>query len=238
MRLNSNVVLEGADVVLVPYRAEHVALYHEWMSSAWLREMTASEPLTLAQEQEMCTSWRDSDDRLTFIVLERGKPDTAGTGQHGGAMVGDVNLFFHSWLREEDDHAHAVAEVEVMIGEPSARRRGLATEALNLLMAYSAVELATKAFVAKIGFANVASQLLFTQRLDFKEVSRDDGFEEVELSLQVTAALEPEPEPEPESTTPKPSQGAVDTGSGPGKRSAVALCQLLATASRRAYDPV
>lgn len=31
MRLNENTVLEGQQVVLVPYRVEHVAVYHAWM---------------------------------------------------------------------------------------------------------------------------------------------------------------------------------------------------------------
>ena len=186
MRLNANVVLEGSAVTLVPYRDEHVATYHAWMADPWIREMTASEPLSLREEQEMCREWRELDDRLTFIVLQRGTSDTPGTvTRGGGAMVGDVNLFFHPWLRAEGDPNHAVAEVEVMIAAASARRRGLATEALRLLMAYAAVELETRVFVAKIGYANNASQRLFTERLGYRETSRDDGFEEVELTLRV-----------------------------------------------------
>jgi len=56
----------------------------------------------------------------TFIVLDPSQPDTPGTGELGGAMVGDVNLF----LLEPGD-----AEVEVMIAESSARGKGIGRQA-------------------------------------------------------------------------------------------------------------
>ena len=65
---------------------------------------------------------------------------------------------------------YACAEVDVMIAEPTARRRGLATESLRLLLGYAALELGTRTFVAKIGFANLASQACFCQNFGFVEV--------------------------------------------------------------------
>jgi len=53
MRLNAHTAIVGTTVVLVPYREEHVEKYHTWMQSAELRELTASEELTLEQEYEM-----------------------------------------------------------------------------------------------------------------------------------------------------------------------------------------
>lgn len=44
--------------------------------------------------------------------------------------IGDVNLFFHD---EEDSKR---AEVMVMIAEPGYRRKGLAQEAVRLMMLY------------------------------------------------------------------------------------------------------
>lgn len=45
-------------------------------------------------------------------------------------MVGDVNLFFNN----PDDTS--VAEINVMIAEPSCRGRGLGMEAVTLVMSY------------------------------------------------------------------------------------------------------
>ena len=174
MRCNREVALDGAAVALVPYRPEHVPTYNAWMADPWLREMTASEPLSLEEEYAMCESWQQSEDKLTFIVLDRAD----------GAMAGDVNLFFHPWLREEGQAEHAVAEVEVMIGEPAARRKGLASEALQLMMDYAAAELGTRRFVAKIKMVNEPSLALFGSKLGFTEVDRDEGFGEVEMHRQ------------------------------------------------------
>lgn len=48
-------------------------------------------------------------------------------------MAGDVNLFFN------DPEDAGAAEIEVMIAEAGSRRRGLAGEALRMLMAYAGV---------------------------------------------------------------------------------------------------
>jgi RimJ/RimL family protein N-acetyltransferase len=178
MRLNANTTLQGAKCVLVPYREEHVNTYHCWMQDPELQQLTASEPLTLDQEFEMQRAWRDDADKLTFIVLDRRvQPDTPGTGSHGGAMAGDVNLFFIQDDEDEDEEGEGqegegeeerqrqrrgrIAEIEVMIAEPGSRRGGLATEALRLLMAYATRRLGVGKFVAKIGAANAPSLALF-----------------------------------------------------------------------------
>ena len=86
------------------------------MQCEWLREMTASEPLSLEEEQEMQQSWRKDPDKLTFIVLLHNLPsfpidgeteersqnleidENASNTDHNdkclGCMCGDVNLFF------------------------------------------------------------------------------------------------------------------------------------------------
>lgn len=89
MRANSNITLMGKSVVLVPYRKEHVPLYHSWMKDSELQQATASEPLTEEAEYEMQRSWCEDEDKCTFILLDRSRPDSPGTGGHGGAMAGE-----------------------------------------------------------------------------------------------------------------------------------------------------
>ena len=71
MRTNWNSKILGSRVVLVPYREAHVEKYHEWMKSEELQVLTGSEPLTLDQEKEMQKTWREDDDKCTFIVLDK-----------------------------------------------------------------------------------------------------------------------------------------------------------------------
>ena len=131
MRANAALTLAGERVLLVPYTRRHVPTYHAWMQSPELLAATASEPLSLEAEYAMCTSWRQDEDKCTFIILDRAAAaDAAAPGDE--AMVGDVNLFLN------DDEDARTAEIEVMVAVHTARRRGVAAEALSLLQAWSA----------------------------------------------------------------------------------------------------
>jgi RimJ/RimL family protein N-acetyltransferase len=185
MKLNQNTVLRGSRVVLVPYRPEHVQQYHAWMQDPALQEATASEPLSIEEEYAMQQSWASDDDKCTFILLDPALPDTPGTGTHGGRMAGDVNFF----LNDPDDSS--VAEIEIMVAEASSRRKGLASEALRLFMAYGMKHLGLTKFRAKIGEANAASLALFS-KLGYQEVSRSSVFKEVTLELPVEGAVQQE----------------------------------------------
>lgn len=186
MRRNADLVLEGARCALVPYRPEHVARYHEWMEDAALREATASERLSREEEEAMQREWAADEKKCTFIMLDRGRPDTPGTGAHGGGMAGDVNFF----LNDRDDPS--AAEVEVMVAEPASRRKGLAREALGMFLAWGRAELGLTRFVAKIGLGNAPSRALFESiGFSIKEVC--EAFEEVHMELDCKGALPSSP---------------------------------------------
>ncbi|KAH9920553.1 acyl-CoA N-acyltransferase [Epithele typhae] len=200
MKANEKTMIVHPDVVLVPYMKEHVEVlllvyvlsalrftgpqkYHEWMSDPELRELTASEPLTLEEEYEMQRKWRDDDDKLTFIVLA-GAGATATQPGPGLAttqpMVGDVNLFLKGSPADDDFEA----EVEIMIAEPAHRRKGLAHAALQLLLAYATTALPVPvpraALVARVAETNAPSIGLL-EKLGFAVVRRVEVFGEVEM---------------------------------------------------------
>eukprot|EP00898_Chlorokybus_atmophyticus_P008926 jgi/Chlat1/9034/Chrsp94S08304 len=178
MRINSNTCLLGDKVVLVPYRREHVPVYHAWMKDPFLQEATGSEPLSLEQEYAMQRSWAEDESKCTFIVLDCSALDTPGCGSHGGGMAGDVNLYFND---VEDTQA---AEIEVMIAEPNSRGRGLGKEASMLTMAYAVAVLCVTSFRAKINYNNTPSLGLFA-KLGYVEVSRSEVFRQVTLQLVI-----------------------------------------------------
>lgn len=171
MRTNEALAVQGERCRLVPYCAHHVPAYHAWMQDPAMLEATASEPLTLEEEYRMCDSWREDADKCTFIV------------EVDGAPCGDCNLF----LNDPDDSA--AAEIEVMIAVGSARRRGVAAEALALLQAWAAGALGLRTFRAKVGHANAPSLALFRERLGYTLVSSSAVFEEVRARCNATAGM-------------------------------------------------
>ncbi|KAJ1504155.1 hypothetical protein HMI56_001767 [Coelomomyces lativittatus] len=93
-------------------------------------------------------------------------------------MIGDVNLFLND---SDDPHC---AEIEVMIAEPSARGKGLATQSLIWMMAYGAKKLQLRKYKAIIGWENQASQYLFTKKLGFQPTLTVPVFKETHYELQ------------------------------------------------------
>jgi len=114
-------------------------------------------------------------------------------------MVGDVNAFFSEIIADpinDDDEGQPTgefsAELEVMIAERSHRRKGLAREALLLLVYFilKRVQLPIREFVAKISDGNDASMRLFTMKLGFKTRRRLEIFSQTELVLDANTARE------------------------------------------------
>ncbi|KAG0312749.1 N-acetyltransferase 9 [Linnemannia gamsii] len=181
---NENLVLVGQKCILVPYMKRHVDHYNKWMQSPELLEMTASEPLTIEEEYEMQESWRVDENKCTFIILARETPEQEISPENALAqpMVGDVNLFFND---HDDPHS---AEIEIMIAEPSYRRKGLGLEALRMMMTYAYQSLGTKRITAKISTENKGSIQLFLTQLGFVQISYSQIFEEVTLERVLTVS--------------------------------------------------
>uniref|UniRef100_A0A3Q3JED5 Uncharacterized protein n=1 Tax=Monopterus albus TaxID=43700 RepID=A0A3Q3JED5_MONAL len=127
MKINRNTVLEGHKVVLVPYNANHVTRYHEWMKCPELEHLTPSEPPTLEQEYDMQGSWREDDDSktssCTFIILDK-QQWADPCIEEEQCMVGDFNMF----LMDPTDLSSA--ELEIMIAGDAHRTRKLVIIAL------------------------------------------------------------------------------------------------------------
>lgn len=145
MKINENTLLEGHKVVLVPYNTDHVPRYHEWMKSPELQQLTASEPLTLEQEYDMQRSWREDSDKCTFIILDK-QLWADRSVEEVRCMVGDVNIFL------TDPTDPTLAELEIMIAEPSYRGRGIGKEVTRMMMQYGVTKLGVKNFKPKSGW--------------------------------------------------------------------------------------
>ncbi|KAM4525688.1 alpha/beta-tubulin-N-acetyltransferase 9 [Fundulus diaphanus] len=184
MKINENTILEGPRVLLVPYNEEHVPRYHEWMKSPELQQLTASEPLSLQQEYDMQKSWREDDDKCTFIILDKQRWADPGVEEEQ-CMVGDVNIFL------TDPLDPSLAELEVMIAEPSYRGRGIGKEVTRMMMGYGVAKLGVGRFQAKIGLDNQVSISMF-KKLRFQEVSVCNVFKEVTLELTVDESVRTE----------------------------------------------
>ncbi|KAK4319144.1 hypothetical protein Pmani_009888 [Petrolisthes manimaculis] len=166
----------GERVVLVPYRSTHVDKYHCWMQSPHLRDLTASEPLTLEEEYQMQVSWREDDDKCTFIVLDR-KVFTE-TDSETEAMIGDTNIF----LVDTEDRTRG--EGEIMIAEEAFRGQGRGWEAMLLMFRYGVENLSLTHYQVKIGLINQPSIRMFT-KMGFRETGRSEAFQEVTMEVEV-----------------------------------------------------
>jgi RimJ/RimL family protein N-acetyltransferase len=81
--------VRAARVLLRPYSAALVPVYHAWLADAWLREMTASERLSLEEERAAQREWARDPAKQTFIVFDRAVAEgRAGIGPAGGANGG------------------------------------------------------------------------------------------------------------------------------------------------------
>ncbi|RHY85375.1 hypothetical protein DYB35_008142, partial [Aphanomyces astaci] len=124
------------------------------MKDPFLLEMTASEPLSLEEEQQMQVTWREDPTKATFIVFATTDTETEDE------MAGDVNLFFN------DDEDTANCEIDIMVAEARYRGKGVGREAVLLMMSYAVTHLHVHRFYCKINETNEPSLGLF-RKYDF-----------------------------------------------------------------------
>lgn len=176
MRLNEHLKLVGPHVILVPYEAKHVEKYHRWMQNEELQQLTASEPLTLEQEYAMQKSWREDDDKCTFLILEKSVYEK--TCDEIEALIGDTNIFLLEADDDEDGVDLKTGEIEIMIAEQPARGKRYGWESTLLMLAFGAKKLNLRRYRAITKDSNAKAIGMFT-KMGFKEVKRVPVFQEV-----------------------------------------------------------
>jgi RimJ/RimL family protein N-acetyltransferase len=162
--------------------------------------------LSLEEEVKMQQTWKEDDDKCTFILLSKDKCNLL-LDKHGGgknslpstfiqstlhSMIGDVNLF----LSEEDSEDEGddinydsvnkkvkrkQAELDIMVAESDQRRKGIGKEAVCMMMLYGAQYLNISRFFVKIKEENQASRNLFEKALNFRECNYVACFKEFEF---------------------------------------------------------
>lgn len=151
------------------------------MESEELRELTASERLTLDQEFAMQKSWREDNDKLTFLILDKRKFEESKDEIE--SLVGDTNIFIY---KEEDDEGQSlkVGEAEIMIAAKDDRGKGFGYEAMVQMLRYGIDCVGLQKIMAKIGLKNEKSIRMF-EKMGLREESRSEVFQEISLSKLV-----------------------------------------------------
>jgi RimJ/RimL family protein N-acetyltransferase len=162
----------------VPFRLDHAGTYLTWMQDPHIREMTASEELqmtSLDEAEAFCRSVEEDPNNCTFLVCDKTDPSNV-------KLVGDINFF----LSTDENSNEITAEVNIMIGEASARRKGLAQEALGLGVRYVVEKLHVTVLLARISDDNVASMNMFQTKLQWPVESHSEVFSETTFKMSVS----------------------------------------------------
>lgn len=132
----------------------------------------------------MQQKWAEDPDKLTFIILDR-QQMLESDGNEIFSMIGDTNLFLING--GEDSELESEVELEIMIADPAARRKGLASESLKLLMIFAIREriCPKRKFTVKIGVENFASCRMF-EKFGFVKVGVNEIFNEVQYFFDLS----------------------------------------------------
>lgn len=88
-------------------------------------------------------------------------------------------------MSHNDEDQEKVGEIEIMIAEPAARRKGFGKEAVCLMLLFAIKQLDVTMCIAKIGLDNRKSIEMF-KKLHFTEVCRSEVFQEITLEKQTS----------------------------------------------------
>lgn len=133
----------------------YVSTYHRWLQDKYILKMTETDKgLTLEDVAKMRDEIEEADDMAHYLIFDREtiKPI-------GDADLCDIKL------------GHS-AECAIMIGEPACRRKGYATEALELLLDYGFENFKLSKVTAPILYFNEPSKALF-EKLGFKKKGKE-----------------------------------------------------------------
>eukprot|EP00494_Astrolonche_serrata_P028415 UN28681 len=115
------------------------------MSDPYILKMTETEPMTLHEVSDLVPFYNKCDDKYIFLLIDN-ELET---------LAGDINLFIYEETNEEDEKDKDVKEQEkygelnIMVAEEKSRRKGIAKEAIQLIMKYGKENWASKSFKQK-----------------------------------------------------------------------------------------
>jgi RimJ/RimL family protein N-acetyltransferase len=169
--------VEGNGIRLVRYGTHHVPIYHEWMLDEETRALTESEPMTMDDHrvmQESVSADIGFNPRCMFII-ETCVSDEFDHENVRWMAVGDIVCYAMS---DDDDEGRIAAEINVMIGDRSVRRKGIAPAAVRLMMKHMSEIYGVQKYVAKIMMENQPSRSMF-ERIGYTVWKEIPAFGEV-----------------------------------------------------------
>ena len=160
MKLNSDTVIHGEHVVLVPYAEEFVSLHHEWMQNPRNRLAETDPAPTLEQQQKQWKRLYNSETHCVFLV---GRRDDMVRGRPArDSLIGEVQLVFGQGKRHW-------ALLELLIHDSSVRRKRYVSETLLLILLFGCRALGVTNFIVTL--EQSTNRLVFASRND-AEVGR------------------------------------------------------------------
>jgi RimJ/RimL family protein N-acetyltransferase len=161
--------LEGNLVKLGPFTREYISDYHMWLQDPYILRMTESDPNTSLEEvYEMRDDIEKSDDKIHYIIFDKktNKP------------IGDIDL-----RGINIDNGVKSAESAIMIAEPEYRKRGYATDALNLILGLGFKKFGINNVTALVLYSNEPSIGLY-KKFCFEEKGRKGNCIQFELRME------------------------------------------------------